>query len=157
MSLSVLKALALLESRRKYPSLPDYARTTPKYSDRTTNGLTRMLIDFLGFSGHHAERVSNTGRPLDKRKIVTDVIGRTRIIGTMKWIHGTGYNGTADIHSVIAGKFVAIEVKIGRDRQSPAQAEYQAQVEQAGGVYVIATSFGQFMEWYETMEKILKP
>lgn len=55
-------------------------------------------------SGHQAERVSNTGRYIDKSKRVTDVLGRSRIIGTGKFIYGTGTNGTADIHAVVSGK-----------------------------------------------------
>jgi hypothetical protein len=63
-------------------------------------------------------------------------------------VYGTGTRGTADISATIAGKSVKIEVKIGSDRQSPAQHEYQKAVEQAGGIYFIASSFEQFMDWY---------
>lgn len=47
------------------------------------------------------------------------------------------------------GKAVKIEIKIGRDRQSEAQKRYQEQIERAGGLYVIATSFEQFYGWYQ--------
>jgi hypothetical protein len=49
---------------------------------------------------------------------------------------------------------VKIEVKIGRDRQSEAQVEYQRQVEAAGGVYVIAKTFDGFLTWYDEFVKV---
>lgn len=56
--------------------------------------------------------------------------------------------GTADIHAIIKGKAVKIEVKIGKDRQSIFQKEYQKNVEKAGGIYYIAKDFDSFYEWY---------
>lgn len=118
------------------------------YSDKTANGLTTCIIDFLTFQGWQAERVSNTGRMIDSRHTYTDVLGRRRQIGSMSWIKGSGTNGTADISAIIDGRSVKIEVKIGRDRQSDAQKSYQKKVEVAGGVYVLATGMEMFMVWY---------
>lgn len=143
-----LKELHLSANRLKYPSLPEYARVTPRYTDKSANGLTKCIIDFLKLSGNQAERVNNTGRPIDKRQQVVDAIGRVRTVGTMQWIPGTGTRGTSDISSTIHGRSVKIEVKIGHDRQSEAQKRYQAEVERAGGLYVIASSFEQFYNWY---------
>lgn len=143
-----LKELHLSTNRVKYPSLPESARVAPKYTDRTANGLTKCIIDFLKLSGNQAERVNNTGRPIDKRQQVVDAIGRVRTVGTMQWIPGTGTRGTADLSATIRGRSVKIEVKIGHDRQSEAQKRYQAEVERAGGLYVIASSFEQFYNWY---------
>jgi hypothetical protein len=149
-AIHAIKELYLAENRRRFPSLPDYARVVPAYSDKTANGLTKCIIDFLRFSGHQAERINNTGRPLDQRQNVTDVLGHVRTIGSMKWIPGTGTRGTSDISSTIAGRSVKIEIKIGRDRQSEAQKQYQAEVERSGGLYYIATSFPQFYNWYQS-------
>jgi len=148
-----LKAAYLEENRRKFPNLPQYARVCPKYTDKTANGLTKMILDFLRLYRHQAERIAVTGRYLDNSQIVTDLVGRSRRIGSSKWIPGSMQPGTADISAVIQGRAVKIEVKIGNDRQSEAQKRYQEQIERAGGVYFIATSFGQFYEWYETLLK----
>ncbi|HJY63731.1 MAG TPA: hypothetical protein VJ455_06205 [Ignavibacteria bacterium] len=59
--------------------------------------------------------------------------------------------GTADISATIAGRSVKIEVKIGRDKQSQKQKEYQRQVEASGGLYFIAKSFDQFFTWYNEL------
>ncbi len=146
--IQTLKKLHLEENRRRFPSLPEPCRCAPSYTDRTANGLTKCIIDFLRLKGHQAERVVVMGRYLDNSKIVTDVTGRLHRIGTGKWIPGSMQRGSADISAVINGRAVKIEVKIGRDRQSEAQKAYQQQVEAAGGIYFVATTFDQFFKWY---------
>lgn len=148
-SLKYLRKIYLADNRQRYPSLPDYARTAPRYSDRTANGLTKCILDFLKLKGWQAERVSVTGRYLDNSRIVTDVTGKQRRIGSGKWIPGQMTPGSADISAVINGRAVKIEVKIGRDQQNEAQRRYQEQIEKAGGVYMIATSLDEFVEWYQ--------
>ena len=59
--------------------------------------------------------------------------------------------GSADISATIQGKSVKIEIKWGNDRQSPAQAKYQAEIVQAGGIYLIVHTFDQFYDWYKTL------
>ena len=148
--MKALKQLAELEFRERYKnsSMPEYSRFKKRYSDRTANGLTRAIIDWLKLNGNQAERINTTGRMLDQRKVVTDVIGRTRQIGSTKWIKGSGQRGSADISATIRGQSVKIEIKIGRDRQSEHQKEYQKQIEQAGGQYWIIRTFDQFVELY---------
>ncbi len=148
-----LRSLYLEESRRKFPSLPEYARVAPKYCERTANGLQKMILDFLRFNGHQAERISVTGRYLDNSRIVTDVAGRMKRIGSGRWIPGSMQPGSADISATINGRSVKIEVKVGRDQQSQAQREYQRQIERAGGVYVITRNFDEFYQWFNTFVK----
>lgn len=144
----ILTQLALTALKERYPSFPEHAIPIPKYSDSSANGLTKCVIDFLNYSGHQAERVSSMGRMLDKTKVVEDVLGRQRTIGSMQYIKGTSTNGTADISSIINGKSVKIEIKIGADRQSQAQKQYQTATERAGGIYLITKTFDEFMEQY---------
>lgn len=118
------------------------------YSDKTANGLTRCIIDFLTFSEWQAERINSSGRMVDRRYAYTDVLGHRRQIGSVEWAKGTGTKGTADISATIAGRSVKIEVKIGRDRQSEAQKQYQERIEKSGGIYFIATSMTDFLKWY---------
>lgn len=134
----------------KYPSVPSHLMGVKKYTDSTTNGLTKCVIDFLNLSGHQAERINTMGRVLDNRKSFVDVVGRTRVIGSTKYIKGTGTVGSADISATIRGKAVRIEIKYGRDRQSQAQKQYQEQIERAGGTYIIVRDFDSFIEWYNS-------
>ena len=152
----ILTQLALTALKERYPSFPDHAIPIPKYSDSTANGLTKCVIDFLNYSGHQAERISSMGRMLDKSKVVIDVLGRQRTIGSMQYIKGTSTNGTADISSIINGKSVKIEIKIGADRQSKAQKDYQIATEKAGGIYLITKSFDEFMAQYTGLSAEVK-
>jgi hypothetical protein len=95
------------------------------------------------------------GRMIDNRKQVTDVIGRTKTIGSAKYIPTTGTKGSADISATIFGRSVKLEIKYGKDRQSQAQKEYQASVEKAGGTYWVIKNFNQFYELYEEFKRIL--
>ena len=146
--LQLLKNLKQAEQREKYPNVPDYALKTPKYTDKTANGLTKCIIDFLTLEQWQAERINTMGRMIDNRKQVTDVIGRTKTIGSAKYIPTTGTKGSADISATIKGRSVKIEVKIGKDRQSEYQKEYQRKVEASGGIYLIAKDFDTFYAWY---------
>lgn len=153
---TILTNLAMQDLKIKYPSFPEHAIPQPKYTDTTANGLTKCVIDFLNLSGHQAERISSMGRMIDKRKKSTDILGRERTIGSLTYIKGTSTNGTADISSIINGKSVKIEIKIGKDRQSEAQKKYQQATEKAGGIYLITKSFDEFMEQYKMLSADVK-
>lgn len=129
------------------------AKTGRKYRDDTANGLTKLIIDHIKLNGGQAERNNTMGVPIDRRRQVTDVLGHSRTIGSIEWRKGGGTVGSADISATIRSKSVKIEVKIGNDRQSPAQREYQQAVEQAGGLYYIAKDFTSFVQWYHRMFK----
>lgn len=139
--------------KRKYPNVPYL--TKPEFRDDNANGLTKCIIAFIRLCGGQAERVNTTGIPVDNRKTYTDSAGITRTIGSVQWRKGTGTNGSADIHCVLpGGKALKVEIKIGSDRQSEFQKQYQKEVESVGGLYCIARDFESFVEWYKI--KILK-
>lgn len=147
----ILINLKLDYLRSKHPSMPDHGIPQPKYTDKTANGLTKMIIEFLQLKGHQAERISTTGRYIDNTKIVSDVLGHKKQIGSGEWIKGTSTKGSADVSATIQGRSVKIEIKIGRDRQSKAQVDYMIAINKAGGIYVIAKDFDQFYRWYEIL------
>jgi hypothetical protein len=151
-----LEELHLQQNREKYPNLPEHARPGLKIKDNNSNGLTKCIVTFLQLSGWQAERITNTGRYIDNSKTVTDVVGFNRKIGKGKVIASNMTKGTADVSATIYGRSVKIEVKYGKDRQSEAQKIYQASVEKAGGVYIIAKTFDGFLEWYDNFLKSIK-
>ena len=85
-----LERLYMADHRQRYPSMPETARTCKKYEDRTANGLTRCVIDFIRFMGGQAERINCTGRYQDNTTVFTDVVGRTRSIGSGQWLPSSG-------------------------------------------------------------------
>ncbi|WP_417873891.1 hypothetical protein [Xanthomarina gelatinilytica] len=144
-----LEDLILEDLKKRYPNNPYPPKR--KYTDQTSNGLTRCIMDFLKVSGHQAERINSTGRMIDNTKTVKDCIGRVRKVGSVQWVKGTGRTGTADISATILGRSVKIEVKCaatGDRYQSEEQKDYQKEIEAAGGTYVIARTFEGFMEWF---------
>jgi hypothetical protein len=109
------------------------------------NSLTGAILNYIRMSGGHSERVNNYSRTVKDK------------FGNDKYIPSMGFKGTADIHAIkqkpiidipgtkkIFGRFIAIEVKVGKDKQSEAQKYYQECVERAGGVYLIAHDFDEF-------------
>jgi hypothetical protein len=149
--LKQLRELAMAHSKAIYPTMPEYARCIRTYNSKTANGLTKCIIDFLNFSGHQAERINCTGRPIDNTKVFTDALGDMRRIGSVNWLPTSGQKGTSDISCVIYGRAVKIEIKIGKDRQSEDQKKYQSDIERAGGLYWIIKSFDQFMDLYNEL------
>jgi len=88
--------------RAKHPNYPANLTIPVKSYDLSkANGLTQAVMAWIKAHGYQAERISNTGRPIDNRKQVTDATGFTRTIGSVEWIPGTGTTGTADISATI--------------------------------------------------------
>ena len=145
-SVKILEKMAAGVQQAKYPNFPYPIKAM--YRDDTANGLTKCIIDFLRLNGCQAERINTMGRPIDERRSVKDVTGHQRQIGSIRWVHATTTNGSADISAIINGRSVKIEVKIGRDKQSDAQRQYQHDIEKAGGVYLLIHNFTEFYQWW---------
>ena len=136
-AIKLLKDAVKSRKQAQYPHVPDYALTIPKYEDRTANGLTRCITDFLNSqNGCCCFRISNEGiMRIDKN-------GKAfRATSSMQ-------NGISDLISCVWGRFVSIEVKVNKDVQSQAQIDYQRQIENARGYYVIAKDFKGFLDWF---------
>lgn len=144
----VLSEMEKITREIKAPSInPDYIVGT-KFNDKSANALTKAILAFINLSGGQAERINNMGRMIDRSKVVSDVLGRQRTVGSVEWQKGTGTKGTADISATVCGLSVKIEVKFGKDKQSDDQKKYQEQITSAGGIYLIAKEFSPFVKWY---------
>lgn len=153
-SIKILEAIALEKLKEKYPTNPFLPKVT--YTDGNTNGLTKCVIDYIKFKAFHAERVNSTGAIKDNRKTSTDVLGNVRTIGSVQWIKSTTQTGTSDISATIKGRSVKIEIKCeatGDKYQSEGQKQYQKQIEQAGGIYLIVRTFEDFYNWFNEFVK----
>ena len=155
-AINALKQLALKALKQKHPKVPEHALPNPKYSDRSSNGLTKCIVDWINLNGFQAERINSMGRRIDNRETNIDAMGFSRTIGSLQWIKSAGQVGTADISATIKGRAVKIEVKCaatGDKYQSQKQKEYQQHIENAGGTYIIARTFEQFYQWYKEFIK----
>lgn len=127
--------------RRTYPNVPDFALPKTRKSKSPANELTYQIILFIQSIGGFASRVNSQGNYNPTLKLFT-------FSGSTK--------GAADVSTCIGGRNIQIEVKIGRDRQSPAQVKFQASIEAAGGCYIIARTFEQFREDFEEIISNIK-
>ena len=144
-----LERMAIDEAHRKDSTMP---YLEPRlYRDDSTNALTRCVVDFLRLSGWQAERVNSTGRYIDDSKIVTDVTGIRRRIGRDRWIYSPGQKDPAEISTTIKEHPIKIEVKTGQDTQSENQKQYQKEIEQSGGIYLLISDFESFLHAYNQL------
>lgn len=151
MSLKLLTELDLADQRRRFPNLPETLIIKTKFSDKTTNGLTRSVVRWLELHGHQAERINTSGRYLPGKTISKGFYGNVNMKG--KYIPSTSTSGSSDISSIINGKSVKIEIKCKytKDRVRPKQLEYAESVRKAGGLYFVVTDFDNFVEQYNSI------
>ena len=128
-SVKELERLHFERKRLNRPDLPCHVKTI--FRDDSANGLTRCITAWLQLNGHFAGRTNTQGTYNQK-------LGR--------YIHSGSKRGMADVTSVINGRHISIEIKIGRDRLRPEQLKVKQEIESAGGFYLIVRSFDDFLE-----------
>lgn len=159
-AIEALKNLLFEENRRKYPSLPEHARTVNTFDKLKPEKREKKRIEaFLNATGNYGAIIENRGQRLDNRKTVTDVIGRQKVIGSVEFIGSGMRKGIADIKATIKGRAIDIELKRvyknGKDRQSDDQKKEQQRIENAGGQYWIVKDFQDFYDKYlDYIEKV---
>jgi hypothetical protein len=87
-----------------------------------TNGITKLIVDYLRYvyGSSSIRRISSEG----------------------KYRKGIGFipssnKGLSDIEGIIYGKFLSLEVKIGKDTIRESQLKRKAEIEKDGGIYYI--------------------
>lgn len=149
-----LRALKLADIRQKAPGFyvasgGDKMIIKP-YSDTTTNGLTKCIIDWLQFNGHYANRINTQGQARIKKIPRFSLIsGRIEYTDKVEYTHGTTVRGTPDIDAIIDGRPVKIEVKAGKDKIREEQIKQGEKIQAAGGIYYIARNMAEFVQWYK--------
>lgn len=72
--------------------------------------------------------------------------------GAMKTKHGfykfSSINGIPDIIAVVNGKFIGIEVKDIKGKQSQSQKDFQKKLEEAGGTYILAKDVDTVIQFF---------
>lgn len=138
--------------KAKHPTVPESFLATSSITDKSANGLTKMIVSFIQMSGYQAERINTMGTYRAAKKY-TNLDGVTRTVGKGSYTKSGSTSGSADISATINGRSVKIEIKIGSDRQSDAQKAYEKAIVQAGGLYLICKNFDDFIEWFDTFMK----
>lgn len=98
-----------------------------------TNAITKLILDYLRYvyGSSSVRRISSEG----------------------KYRHGVGFipssnKGLSDIEGVIYGKFLSLEIKVGKDKQRDSQIKRQKEIEADGGIYYLCkwVDFEQFQK-----------
>lgn len=130
---------------KEHPNMPAYAVPRKVLSDKTANKFTTAIVTYLqDYLGYMAYRQSTEGRYRPGQNFV-DVVGRTRV---MKGTYiPAAKKGLGDVTAVLkGGKYVSIEVKIGRDKQREDQAKFEQQLTKSGGGYIIVRDWPDFIQ-----------
>lgn len=132
--------------QKAYPNMPAHALVKDKLTDKTANGLTQCILKFFELKGIKAWRQQSGGRYL-REKSETNVMGGRVITQKGKFIPQgkSGGKGAGDISVVLpGGKFGSLEIKVGKDRQSEVQKEFQLELEESGAIYLIIRDWDGF-------------
>jgi|SRR3990167_2980865 len=96
------------------------------------SSLTNDIIDYFHKTGAYAWRASSTG-----------------IYDRSKGGYRTApKKGVTDILAIYKSRFIAVEIKIGKDRLSEEQQGFMKNIEYHGGAVFVARSFESFKEWW---------
>jgi hypothetical protein len=119
------------------------------WTDKTTNGLTKAIIDWLTYSGHYANRINTQGQARVKKIPRYSLIsGKIEYTDKVEYTKSMTAKGTPDIDAIINGLPVKIEVKAGKDRIRDEQVRQGNRITAAGGIYFVARNMDQFVNWY---------
>jgi len=102
--------------------------------------LTNQIIDYIYRQGGYAFRASSTG-VYDQRLSIYRTAAK---------------KGVSDILGCLGGYFIAIEVKIGKDRLSPEQEGFLKNIQAVGGITYIAQHFDDFKIWFDQQVVIIQ-
>ena len=74
-SIRILNDLFLADMKNRYPEIPLDLLRYKTIKANSANELTKAVIKFIRLSGGQAERVSVTGRIINKRTTYIDILG----------------------------------------------------------------------------------
>lgn len=140
-ALAHLNTLAEQRKAERSPNFPAKYIPKSKYNDKSSGKLTRCIVDYLNLSGHFATWLQSTG---------------TYRADVGKYIPSQQRAGMPDIFSVVEGRAVFVEIKIGRNSLSQQQKETISDLQKAGAAVYVAKDFAGFLQWF-TAEFLTPP
>jgi hypothetical protein len=142
MTLQELTDLANKDKINKYPNVPKHAIVPiKKFKDTTANELTKSILTYIRLTGNYADRINNMG-------VYDQKLKKYRKPGTRKGICDIMASKRITLIDRIIAITVGIEIKIGKDQLSEHQLIVKKEIEQIGGVYIIAKDWDTFInQW----------
>lgn len=127
-----------------------FSRPAKKGKQSPANALTDAICKYVRSLGGAAARINVMGI-YDEKMGKFRPSGSTRGVEDVDCVKPIYVRTLTSDQPIKVGLKVAVEVKIGKDRQSDDQKKRQAAVEASGGVYIIAKTFDQFKEAWDNI------
>jgi hypothetical protein len=129
-----LASLELAEKRRKYPNVPESYLVKPTFLVKDANSLTKTVMRCLELHDCYVVRVQSQGQYNAR---------------SGQWQQGHTRKESPDLHAVISGQHISIEIKWGEDRLASDQKGTAVLVTRAGGIYLFVSNYDSFFAWFE--------
>lgn len=142
-----LRELSTAIVNKKQAKIPEHCRSYKRLSDGSANDLTTAILAYFDLKGVKAWRQKSEGRYL-RPEYQHNVLGHRIETSKGKFIPGSkASKGIGDIAAILprSGKFLSVEVKFGKDRQSEDQIAFQKSVEESGAIYLLAKNWDGFI------------
>ena len=135
----------------KYPLKPeDFFYKNKSHRQYLSKFIEQVIIKILKHDGNDPINAPDTGKYRDNSKIIEDVVGFKRTIGTGNWTKAANVRpGRADIKCFFKGNMYNMEVKVGKDRMSDDQKLEQTRAKKNKEIYVIIKTVDDFINLYE--------
>lgn len=137
---------------KQNPSFPyqmnpmQYFYTNTAHREYLSKWLEAVIVKILRSLGADPIKAPDKGTYRDNSKVVTDVVGFQRKVGSGQWTKNKNVRpGRADIKCYFNSKMHNLEIKVGKDRMSEAQKREQQRAEANGEVYMIIKTIDDFL------------
>ncbi len=131
--------------KNPYPMAPEkYFYSVTSHRQYLSKLLEDIIVRLLRAKGSDPVKSYDRGKYIGD-KIGVDVIGHKVKLGTIWAKSNHTRPGRADITCFFGGEMLNIEVKIGKDTQSPDQKKEQLRAESNGEKYVIVKTVDDFL------------
>lgn len=116
-----------------------------KFSDNSANELTKSILAYFELIGWKAWRQASEGRFIQGKEY-TDVLGHKKQEKGFYIPRSKGGKGAPDLMAIQkgTGKLFGCEIKHGKDRMHDDQNKFKKEMEESGGVFIIARSWDGF-------------
>lgn len=113
-----------------------------------TNYLQGRIVMFVKEQGGVLYRVNVGGIYREGKEEYNETVGR-KVRQKGNWIQSGSTKGVPDLVGMTSGgRFLAVEVKYGKDTMKPIQEKRRNEILSTGGIHIIAKTYEQFKaEW----------
>ena len=130
-----------------YPMDPmQYFYSKTNHRQYLSKWIEAVISKVLKSKGADPQKANDAGTYRDNTKIVTDIIGIQRKIGSGNWTKTSNVKpGRADITCFFKGRMLNLEVKVGNDKMSDLQKIEEIRAKNNNEEYIIIKTIEDFL------------